>query len=146
MSNRSDIVTSARAWAGTPYVHQASAKGAGCDCLGLIRGVWRDVMGAEPAAIPAYSLDWSETAREERLWAAALEHLHPVDAADLGTVLLFRMREGRVAKHLGILTQGGDAPQFIHSYSGKGVVEVPLSHAWARRVVARFDFPLSSKG
>ena len=28
-------------WIGTPYRHQASLKGVGCDCLGLVRGVWR---------------------------------------------------------------------------------------------------------
>ncbi|RMD92718.1 MAG: peptidase, partial [Alphaproteobacteria bacterium] len=31
--------------------------------------------------------------------------------------------------------------RFIHSYSGHGVVENPLSEPWARRVVARFAFP-----
>ncbi len=42
MSMRGDrVVAIARDWIGTPYVHQASAQGAGCDCLGLLRGVWR---------------------------------------------------------------------------------------------------------
>ena len=45
---RTAIVEEARAWIGTPYRHQASLKGVGCDCLGLIRGVWRAVMGEEP--------------------------------------------------------------------------------------------------
>ncbi len=53
----SRIVTAARAWIGTPYLHQASAKGAVCDCLGLIRGVWREVHGAEPMPVPPLSLD-----------------------------------------------------------------------------------------
>ena len=38
---RARVVAEARMWIGTPYVHQASALGAGCDCLGLVRGVWR---------------------------------------------------------------------------------------------------------
>jgi hypothetical protein len=38
---RSDIIAEARSWIGTPYAHQASVKGIGCDCLGLVRGVWR---------------------------------------------------------------------------------------------------------
>ena len=66
-----DIVTAARGWLGTPYRHQGAARGAGCDCLGLIRGVWREVYGQEPEAVPAYSMDWSEPQGEERLWAAA---------------------------------------------------------------------------
>jgi len=131
----SRIVTAARAWIGTPYRHQASTRGAGCDCLGLIRGVWREVHGAEPLPIPPYTPDWSEPQGEERLWAAALTVLSPGQGAP-GDLLLFRMRQGSVAKHLGILSAPG---AFIHSMSGHGVVESPLSAPWAARVVACFD-------
>jgi NlpC/P60 family putative phage cell wall peptidase len=137
------IVQAARGWIGTPYMHQQATKGAGCDCLGLLRGVWREVLGAEPEQIPAYSMDWSEPQGDERLWAAAARHLRakPVGDAAAGDVLLFRMRAGSVAKHLGIQGQAGAASSFIHAYAGRGVVESPLSAPWARRVVARFEFP-----
>ena len=141
--SKQHIIATARGWIGTPYVHQSAVRGAGSDCLGLIRGVWREVHGAEPEAVPAYSMDWSEPQGEERLWAAALRHLtaKPATAAQPGDVLLFRMRDGAVAKHLGILSQAGDAPRFIHAYSRHGVVESPLSAPWRRRVVACFEFP-----
>ena len=142
MATESAIVAAARAWIGTPYVHQASAKGAGCDCLGLIRGVWREVHGAEPAPVPAYTSDWSEASGEERLWAAALALLAP-GRRESGDLLLFRMRDGAVAKHLGILSGDGPEPPFIHAYSGRGVVESRLTAPWAARVVATFDL---SKG
>lgn len=134
----SAFVDAARGWIGTPYVHQMSVKGAGCDCLGLIRGVWREVLGPEPEVPPAYSLDWSEASGEERLWSAALRHL---TVAQGGQVLLFRMRDGAVAKHLGIAADRDGVPTFIHAYSRYGVVESALSGPWARRIVARFDFP-----
>ncbi|MCY1127211.1 peptidase [Frigidibacter sp. RF13] len=137
-------VLAARKWIGTPYRHQASARGAGADCLGLVRGVWRDLYGCEPELPPAYTADWSEPSGEELLWAAALRHLLPVaNGADVlpGQVALFRMRDGGVAKHLGILSRGSDGPGFIHAYSGHAVVESPLSAPWARRIVARFTFP-----
>ncbi|MEM1422329.1 MAG: peptidase P60, partial [Pseudomonadota bacterium] len=35
------IAYEASRWIGTPYRHQASLRGVGCDCLGLLRGVWR---------------------------------------------------------------------------------------------------------
>ena len=137
------IIAAARGWIGTPYVHQAAVHGGGSDCLGLIRGVWREVYGNEPETVPAYSMDWSEPQGEERLWAAAMRHLtsKPATTAQPGDVLLFRMRDGAVAKHLGILSQAGDAPRFIHAYSRHGVVESPLSAPWRRRVVACFEFP-----
>ncbi|RKF12971.1 peptidase [Roseovarius spongiae] len=137
------IVTAARGWIGTPYLHQASCKGAGTDCLGLLRGVWREVLGAEPETPPAYSMDWSEPARIEALWAAARRHLCAKArlAAAPGDVLLFRMREGAIAKHLGIQGRTGAEASFIHAYSGHAVVESPLGAPWRRRIVARFTFP-----
>jgi NlpC/P60 family putative phage cell wall peptidase len=42
------VLALAGGWIGTPYRHQASLKGVGCDCLGLIRGIWRGVYGHEP--------------------------------------------------------------------------------------------------
>jgi NlpC/P60 family putative phage cell wall peptidase len=138
-----DVVAVARQWIGTPYVHQSSALGAGADCLGLLRGVWRTLHGREPEPVPAYSMDWSEPEGEERLWAAALRHLgeKSLIAAAPGDVLLFRMRAGSVAKHLGIAAETGTYPTFIHAYSNHGVVESALSAPWRRRIVARFAFP-----
>ena len=137
-----DAVRLARTWIGTPYVHQASRIGAGCDCLGLVRGVWREGYGVEPEVIPAYSADWSEPQGDEVLWRAALRHLEAVKGAELqaGNVVLFRMREGAVAKHMGIIAAVGDAPTFIHAYTGHGVVESPLSEPWRKRIVAQFAF------
>ena len=139
----SAVVEAARGWLGTPYLHQASCKGAGCDCLGLLRGVWREIYGAEPEKAPPYTQDWSEPDGVERLWAAALRHLEPkpLEEAMPGDVLLFRMRAGSVAKHLGLQGKTGAEATFIHAYSGHGVVESALTAPWARRVVARFAFP-----
>ena len=142
MADRERIVAAARGWIGTPYVHQASCRGAGADCLGLLRGVWREVMGAEPEAVPAYTPDWSEAGSREDLMAAAGRWLRPASGVAAGQVLLFRMREGAVAKHLGLQAEVGAEPSFVHAYEGHGVVESPLSEPWARRIVARFDFPL----
>jgi NlpC/P60 family putative phage cell wall peptidase len=107
------MADAARGWIGTPYLHQASCKGAGTDCLGLLRGVWREVLGTEPEVPPAYSMDWSEPARLEALWQAAERHLNPKSLTNeaTGDVLLFRMRAGAVAKHLGIAGRiGAQAP------------------------------------
>ena len=138
----SAVVAAARGWIGTPYLHQASVRGLGCDCLGLLRGVWREVWGAEPEMVPAYSRDWSEPQGEERLYAAACRHLRekPPGNEAPGDVILFRMRDGMVAKHLGIVACIGTEGSFIHSYSGHGVVESAMTHAWRRRIAARFAF------
>lgn len=142
MTTGAEIVAAARLWLGTPYQHQASLRGAGCDCLGLLRGIWRELCGAEPQAVPAYSPDWSEASGHELLWQAAARWLVAKDMADesLGDVLLFRMRDGGVAKHLGLVS-GLGPPAFIHAYTGHCVIESALGAPWRRKIVARFSFP-----
>ncbi len=136
------VVDIARAWLGTPYLHQASVQGVGCDCLGLLRGIWRTLYGTEPEEIPAYTQDWSEPQGTERLLAAAERHFADASRTPMeaGQVVLFRMRQGAVAKHLGIISDINTLPQFIHAYQGHGVVESPLSAPWCRRIAARFEF------
>lgn len=134
----------ARRWLGTPYCHQASVRGAGADCLGLVRGLWRATLGEEPEAPPPYSADWSEASGEERLMAAALRHLVPVErrVAGVGDVLLFRMRPSAPAKHLGVLvTDRLEAGRMVHAYSGHGVSETHLTPAWLGKLAAVFRFP-----
>ncbi len=139
------VVTAARGWLGTPYHHQAAVKGAGCDCLGLIRGVYAEVMAREPETPPAYSRDWAEMRGEETLLVAARRHLREVPPwQDIfpGDVLVFRMRKGAIAKHAGIVTETDfDTPtRMIHAQESVGVAEINLSHWWRRKIVAVFRF------
>ena len=139
-----DVVTAARRWLGTPYRHQASCRGAGADCLGLIRGVWREVLGPEPEAVPPYSPDWAEATGEERLLEAARRLMVPVCAHDAapGDILLFRMLDRGPAKHVGILvSEGLQAGRLIHAYSGHDVCETRLTDAWCRRLAGIFRLP-----
>jgi len=143
MSHR--VVEAARGWLGTPYHHQAAVKGAGCDCLGLIRGVYAEVMGREPETPPAYSRDWAEMRGEETLLEAARRHLSlraTSERPQPGDVLIFRMKKGALAKHSGIVSAVADgAPtRMIHAQEGAGVVEINLSRWWRRRIVGVFSF------
>ncbi len=141
------IVAETRKWLGTPYRHQGTTKGAGTDCLGLVRGVWRAVLDAEPAKPPSYTTDWSEHSGEETLMLEADRHLkrHVDLSYSMGDILLFRMRDGSVAKHLGIVSKVCPTPKFIHAYTGHGVVESSLSEPWIRRIVAVYSFPEGAK-
>ena len=140
MPTRTRIIAEARAFIGTPYRHQASLKGVGCDCLGLVRGVWRALYGTEPEAAPPYAPDWAEAAHSEHLAQAALRHMSPVDPATFapGDVVLFRWRAGLAAKHAGIAT----APDtMVHAHDGAAVAEVALAPWWRRRIAYAFCFP-----
>ncbi|MCX5478445.1 NlpC/P60 family protein [Kaistia geumhonensis] len=138
--DRAAVLAVARTWVGTPYHHQASLKGVGCDCLGLIRGIWREIYGSEPELPPAYSSDWSEATGRETLLEAARRHLVPIsaDKAICADVVLFRWRDHLPAKHAGILI-GDD--RVLHSQEKDGVVAFSLTPWWRRRIAAAFRFP-----
>lgn len=140
------IVAAAREWIGTPYCHQASCKGVGTDCLGLIRGVWRDTVGPEPVPIGAYSADWAEVTGSEALQDGIDAHFRTVlsDAAQPGDVLVFRMLKQGPARHLAILAEGHSADPdatMVHVYSGHSTCEVLLSASWRRRLTRVSRYP-----
>jgi NlpC/P60 family putative phage cell wall peptidase len=139
-STPSRIIAEARSWIGTPYQHQASLKDVGCDCLGLIRGVWRALYGEEPERAPPYARDWAEAATNEPLAEAGLRHLVPVHVSEFtpGDVLLFRWRAGMVAKHAAIIAS---PDTMIHAHDGAAVAEVALAPWWRRRIAYAFAFP-----
>lgn len=142
------VIAAARLWLGTPYHDQASLRGVGCDCLGLARGVWRDLVGAELNAIPPYSRDWGETGVREVLADGARAMMIEISVAEMGpgTLVLFRMAPRAIAKHVGILTgRSGVGPDsFIHAYDRLGVIEEALTTTWARRIAFAFRFPAAN--
>lgn len=137
---RRAVLAEARRWLGTPYRHQGSTIGVGCDCLGLVRGIWRALAGAEPEEPGAYAPDWAEAGGEDRLIAASRRHMVELDLAGAqpGDMLVFRWRPHLPAKHLAILCEPG---WIIHAYQRHAVTRSPLVPAWRRRIAAAFAFP-----
>ncbi|AYD00240.1 NlpC/P60 family protein [Neorhizobium sp. NCHU2750] len=135
------VVAMAEDWIGTPYRHQGATKRIGCDCIGLIRGIWRELYGEEPQTVPPYAPDWAERSGEDRLVEAAQRlfgaSLPPAEA-EPGDLLLFRWRPDCAAKHAGILV----APShFIHAYEQAAVTRSALVPSWRRRIAAVHRFP-----
>jgi NlpC/P60 family putative phage cell wall peptidase len=136
------VVAEARLWIRTPYVHQASVRGAGCDCLGLLRGVWRGIYGTEPELPPPYCADWAEASGQETLAEAARRYLIeiPQEEREAGDILLFRWRGHLPAKHCAIATS---ATSMVHAHDGACVAEVALGPWWVRHLAYAFRFPHS---
>jgi NlpC/P60 family putative phage cell wall peptidase len=134
------IVDEARRWIGTPYLHQASVFQVGCDCLGLVRGVWRAVVGPEPEKPGVYSPDWAEAGSAERLLEAGRRHFKEADMGNwrAGDVLVFRWQAHTAAKHLGVATSPAT---MIHAHEGASVCEISVSSQWRRKLAAVFEFP-----
>lgn len=130
----------ARTWIGTPYVHQASVKGAGCDCLGLLRGVFRELRGEEPEAPPPYSPDWAEANCAETLYSALLRHLSEIELGELspGDIALFRMHPRGPAKHCGIMGARDGSLTLIHARQNKRVSEEAFTPPWRKKLAFAF--------
>ena len=136
------VVDAARSFLGTPYRHQASLAGVGCDCLGLLRGVWREIYGAEPEAMPAYRADIRDPLNAGALREAAERLLLPAQGPlGPGQVVLFRLHRAVEPKHCAILVS---ADRFIHAQERLGVVEANLTDGWRSRISGRFRFPASA--
>ena len=138
--SRAAIVAEARSWIGTPYRHQASLKGVACDCLGLVRGVWRAFYGAEPEPTIAYTPDWAEASGAETFALTAARHLTAVEVGEAraGDVILFRWRDNLPAKHAAIVVA---ADRMVHAHQGAVVATAALTPWWRRRAAFAFSFP-----
>ncbi len=137
---RRAVLAEAHGWIGTPYRHQGWAKGVGCDCLGLVRGIWQAVYSSLPEQPGAYAPDWAEAGGSDRMLDAARRHFDelPQDQAAPGDLFLFRWRPHMNCKHAGILVDEG---RILHAYQGHGVLISPLVSQWRRRIAAVFSFP-----
>lgn len=146
---RALVLASARSWIGTRYTHQQSVKHVGCDCLGFLRGVWREVIGPEPTGerMPNYTPTWAEQVGQEWLMDVCDRHLIRIDhepirrGADIdnGDIVLFRMFKNGPAKH-GAITVTPN--RIIHSYyAARYVTETALAKDWRDKIAAAFAFP-----
>jgi len=140
-----DIISAARGWIGTPFAHQASRCGVGCDCLGLLRGVWRDCFGGEPEIPPPYAPDWSVTGAE-RLRDGLARHLAAVPLAAMapGDIALFRLATHGPAQHCGIVGTRDGAFTLIHARQNGRVREEPFSPFWQSRLAFLFRLPIAA--
>ena len=131
MGRAEAIVAEAVSWVGTPYRHQAALKGIGCDCLGLVRGIWRAVYGSEPEATPAYTPDWAEARGAETLATAAERHLVPVAQRPRVPQARPAQRLGAMQKDLLHLDQDREPGQAVPHPQGReqvGLQDLDLRH------------------
>ena len=115
----------ARNWLGTPHVPMASKRQVGCDCIGLVRGVFEEIEDRPAPGIPPLARDWFG-ARGRPLVTALRTHLTEIPVTEAGpgpgTVIVIRVG-GRREVHCGIIEEDG---RLIHAMEGPGVVRVPV--------------------
>lgn len=138
-----EIVAEARSWIGTPWMHQASLKGVGADCIGLIVGVAEAFKMPEA---PAWKADrrfsgYGPTPVVDKLLAACAVYLDPVkvESATLGDILLFTYLKQPV--HFGIVSETSPRFSVVHAYGPvRRVTENPIDEKWRARVAHAFRY------
>jgi len=142
MSINTEVLEIARTWIGTPYKHQASLKGVGCDCIGLIVGVWRELYGGTPQdfEMPPYTAFWAEETGRELMVQIGAQYLIPVSLADMipGDVVMFKMVTHGMTKHAGILSENN---KLIHAYSRHDVMETSMIRNAGAKLTHAFRYP-----
>lgn len=140
--HNNEVLQIARGWLGTPYKHQASLKGVGCDCIGLIIGVWRELFKCMPDnfTLPPYTARWAEETRDELMTTIARQYLIEIPVKQIipGDVVMYRMMRRGPTKHAGILSTH---ETFIHAYNGHDVIESPLITNVGSTMTHAFRFP-----
>lgn len=147
------IVAEARSWIGTPFHWEASVKGVGCDCKGLLAGVARACGRGEGDSIEALLGGYSRRIDGAALRAGLARLFLPVQPrADWhpGDILQLAVGATRAPVHLALYAGAGT---MIHTYS-KGpaaVIEVPLGQVWRAAVVSAWrwkslDRPPAAEG
>ena len=125
-------------WLGTPYHDQASVRGVGCDCLGLVGasgGLYGPGADADPALQPRLGRDWGARAagRGGAVGDARVAHGGQVPGAvalpDAGRRGRQALRHRHRARPL--------HPRLRAQRRRRG----PLDAAWRRRVAFAFLFP-----
>lgn len=138
MTTRQDIITEARQWTGTRWMHQQSLKGVACDCIGLVKGVAINVglLPADFATRPEVTQFSGYGRRPDGRLIRALDlFLDRVTRPELGDVLLMRFDQN--PQHVAIVSDIG----IIHSHaSARRVVEHRLDDVWMQRIVAVYRF------
>jgi NlpC/P60 family putative phage cell wall peptidase len=140
---REAIVIEAREWVGTRYKHQASLKGVGCDCIGLIAGVGRALgfQSAERFDRDPRFRAYSRTPEPKMLFQACAEYLEPVPLlrSQPGDILLTRFKDD--PQHFALLADRDGQRYMVHSYTqARKVVENRIDDTWLKRIVSTFKF------
>jgi|APTNR8051073442_1049403.scaffolds.fasta_scaffold00680_12 cell wall-associated NlpC family hydrolase len=107
----SELSQMARTWLLTPFMIGASVKGQGCDCAGLLEGVFRELGHVVPSRRATNLCEALES----------VDYLTPSDCFQIGDILLFSQICGASEPenfHAGILVENN---YLIHSHWTRGV-------------------------
>ncbi len=132
------LVKEAREWIATPYHHQASIKGVGCDCVGFLAEVAMTCGAITPALRAQFPTDYSRQPSAQSLRRLVAGVCYPVafPMRAPGDIVLLRFEIE--PQHLGMLTRLD--PDYIIHCGEHGVIEHRVDSIWRARIVRIYRF------
>lgn len=110
MIYRKQIISEARSWLGTPFHPQARLKSIGCDCIGLIVGVLKNVGNDLSAFIPpAYDFF-----RDREYFYQCMHRVFVKSNKSIGSIVI--CGDSQIGWHAGFLS-GQDAQSYLWIHS-----------------------------
>lgn len=146
MTTRAEVVAEARAWIGTRFHHQASLKGVGCDCIGLVRGVGTElgIYTSSDLALPEVQQfkGYARTPTNGMLKRGFDLFAVRIPRAEIRPGDIILMRFESEPQHVAIVSELNGVLSMIHSYAlPRKVVEHSIDTTWRSRIVAAYSFP-----
>jgi cell wall-associated NlpC family hydrolase len=135
LAQRQAVIAEAMTWLRTPFMDNASIKGAGVDCAHFVHECYRGAGIIDDLNIEQYSPQHFLHRDEERFMSYVLRVSHEIGIADIKPADLILYKFGRVFSHGAIAINWPD--EIIHSHKeASGVV---LSRAFDGNLSGR-DF------
>lgn len=144
-TTRKRVVECARSWVGTKFVHQASVKGQGADCAGLVRGVMVEAGAFPPDYKRLLPRDLLAYARSpdgsmKSVCDSFFEQIETPQPGDIGLFKWFKFPQ-----HLGFfgdyLHGGLSLIQALGPTKPNRVIENGFDASWNSRLVAVYRIP-----
>ena len=129
-----NLVSEARTWRNTPFLHQGRLKGLGVDCAGFIALVAQNV--GITVDIPS---DYKPREDGRAMMQLLSRHLDfiPTEEVQPGDVLALcdeALRDRDIPRHLAFVTQVTEKTLFIVHASERGVKEHRMNSHWNARI------------
>lgn len=142
MTTGADIVAEARSWCGTKFHDQAALKGVGCDCIGLIRGVGKElgIPEADAFANDSRFAGYARLSVPRLMILGCDSYLDRISIADAlpGDIALASVEIE--PQHFAFISSL-DPPRVIHAYIQAGrVVENIVDDFWRGHVLRMYRF------
>jgi NlpC/P60 family putative phage cell wall peptidase len=137
---REKIISCSIGWVGTPYHHNASIRGVGADCSGLVRGVWRELSGLDLRSEHPYEPNWHlRSGVGELLLDGLNKHFVKLESQLLkgGDIVCILFRQDYPCNHCGIMMGGR---RMLHVVRGGPACIIDLTDWWSEKIVCGFRF------